>query len=60
MHISGQRISGKSFIHDEKLLIMPAFGSYTGGLNVTDSAIQGLLNTSVHYLIYRGRIWKMA
>ncbi|MEZ5826249.1 MAG: ligase-associated DNA damage response endonuclease PdeM [Geminicoccaceae bacterium] len=30
------------FIHDRRLLLLPAFGSYTGGLNVLDAAIAGL------------------
>ena len=37
-----RRISRPCFVHDEHRLIMPAFGSYTGGLNVLDPAISGL------------------
>lgn len=34
------------FIHDRRLLILPAFGSYTGGLNVLDPAIATLFDTA--------------
>ena len=40
----GRRIYGKCFVSDDKRLIMPAFGAYTGGLSVTAKAFYGLLN----------------
>ena len=36
-------VTGRCFIHDEHALIMPAFGAFTGGLNILDPAIQSLL-----------------
>lgn len=30
------------FVYDDQRIVMPAFGAYTGGLNVTDPAIQAL------------------
>ena len=38
----GARLSRRAFIHDAVRMIMPAFGSYAGGLSVTDQAIAGL------------------
>jgi uncharacterized protein len=35
----GARISKRCFVEDGRRMILPAFGSYTGGLSVTDSAI---------------------
>ncbi|MCR9257504.1 MAG: ligase-associated DNA damage response endonuclease PdeM [Alphaproteobacteria bacterium] len=37
-----KRVRGKCFVTDGRRLILPAFGAYTGGLNVLDPAISGL------------------
>jgi len=39
----GRRISGRCFATDGRLLILPAFGVFTGGLNAREPAIAGLL-----------------
>lgn len=39
----GQRISRPCFVTDGQRLILPAFGAYTGGLDVRDPAIELLL-----------------
>jgi metallophosphoesterase superfamily enzyme len=39
----GRRISGRCFVTDGRRLILPAFGAYTGGLNVLDPALESLL-----------------
>ena len=41
----GRRISARCFVSDGQRLILPSFGAYTGGLNVHDPAIAGLLFT---------------
>lgn len=38
----GARLSRRAFVSDARRMIMPAFGSYAGGLSVTDPAITGL------------------
>ncbi|MCR9222139.1 MAG: ligase-associated DNA damage response endonuclease PdeM [Alphaproteobacteria bacterium] len=38
----GRRISARCFVEDGRRAILPAFGAYTGGLNVLDRAIAGL------------------
>jgi DNA ligase-associated metallophosphoesterase len=38
------RISGRCFAGDGRRLVMPAFGAYTGGLNVLDPAIARLFD----------------
>lgn len=38
----GQRLSAPCFVTDGHRLVMPAFGAYTGGLDVLDPAIAGL------------------
>lgn len=59
VHLGGHRVSGKVFIHDERLLIMPSLGSYTGGLDAADPAIDALLHAPMRYLIYREKLWKL-
>ena len=42
IHARGHRIRCRCFIADQRRLIMPAFGSYTGALSVTSKAFEGL------------------
>jgi uncharacterized protein len=41
----GRAVSRRCFACDSKRLVMPAFGAYTGGLNVRDDAIATLFGT---------------
>jgi DNA ligase-associated metallophosphoesterase len=41
----GRAVSRRCFASDRKRLVMPAFGAYTGGLNVRDHAIAALFGT---------------
>lgn len=40
--VRGQRLSRPCFITDGKRLVLPAFGTFTGGLDVWDPALRGL------------------
>tara|TARA_Y100001934_G_scaffold62390_1_gene77418 strand:- start:238 stop:909 length:672 start_codon:yes stop_codon:yes gene_type:complete len=42
LNYKGKRIRGKAFIMDKGKMIMPSFGAYTGGLDVSDPAIVNL------------------
>ncbi|MCQ9155601.1 ligase-associated DNA damage response endonuclease PdeM [Acidomonas methanolica] len=42
MRLRGQLIARACFIADKRRVILPAFGAYTGGLDVSDPAIAGL------------------
>jgi hypothetical protein len=55
----GRRISRPCFVEDGTRLILPAFGAYTGGLDVLAPAIRGLFANgfSVHAL-GRGRVYR--
>lgn len=56
----GRRVYGKCFIADQRRLIMPAFGAYTGALPVYSDAYRGLFTheeTSV-WMLGRERIYK--
>ncbi|CAO3420172.1 ligase-associated DNA damage response endonuclease PdeM [Azospirillum doebereinerae] len=52
-----QRVRDRCFATDGAKLILPAFGSFTGGLNVLNPAISGLLTPRFDVLLTtRGRI----
>jgi uncharacterized protein len=51
----GRRIYGKCFVSDESRLIMPAFGAFTGGLNINSKAFAGLLDKETAQAIMIGR-----
>lgn len=40
--VRGRRLHRRCFVGDERRLLLPAFGSYTGGLDVFEPAIAGL------------------
>ena len=48
----GRHVGGRCFIGDARRLILPAFGAYTGGLDVRDPAIARLFRrpTRIHIL----------
>jgi DNA ligase-associated metallophosphoesterase len=46
----GHSLRRRCFVSDGNRLVMPAFGAYTGGLNVREPAFQALFGTS--YLAY--------
>ena len=60
LKLGGGNVSGKCFIHSGRLLIMPSFGSFTGGLDRFDTAITEHA-TAKHdaYLLYREKVWKI-
>lgn len=56
--IHGHKISGKCFMHSQQLLIMPAFGTYTGGLLTNHEVFTHLMPEprQIH-LIYQDQLW---
>ena len=55
----GRRIYGKCFVVDDKRLVMPAFGAYTGGLSVTSRAFNHLFHDDAFaFMIGRNAIHK--
>ncbi len=58
--VANSRVSGRCFVVDDTRLIMPAFGAFTGGLNVLDPAIRGWLSEDFSVvLIGRERVVRM-
>ncbi|MBP2297877.1 ligase-associated DNA damage response endonuclease PdeM [Azospirillum picis] len=57
--LGGRRVRERCFAHDGAKLILPAFGSFTGGLNVLDPAFKGLLAPGFEVLMTaRGRVYR--
>jgi len=42
VEVRGRRLVRPCFVHDDRRVLVPAFGSYTGGLDVFDPAIRDL------------------
>ena len=49
----------RAFISDGTRVILPAFGAYTGGLNVLDAAYAGLFEKSrlIAWMLSDGRVY---
>lgn len=57
----GRCVRARCFAFDARRLIMPAFGAYTGGLNVRDAAFAPLFPDGLNVLAAaRGRIYPVA
>lgn len=53
----GRRLTCRCFASDGRRLILPAFGTYTGGLNVLDPALAAVLGRDlVVYAVRRGAV----
>ncbi len=62
IHRRAKRLRRRCFIADPHRLIMPAFGAYTGGLNVRNEAFSGLFDLGqLHvWMLGRGRVYKIS
>ncbi|MGI9452606.1 MAG: ligase-associated DNA damage response endonuclease PdeM, partial [Geminicoccaceae bacterium] len=57
----GRRVCRPCFIADTRRVLLPAFGSFTGGLSVSDPAVVSLFPADYRaYLLGRDRIHKVA
>ncbi len=55
----GRSVRRRCFASDGRRLIMPAFGSYTGSLNVLDRAYRGLFHAErlMAYMLGQDRVY---
>jgi DNA ligase-associated metallophosphoesterase len=54
----GRRVSRACFVTDSRRVVLPAFGAYTGGLDVRDPAIRALFPRGGRaFLLGRGRLF---
>ncbi|MEM7711837.1 MAG: ligase-associated DNA damage response endonuclease PdeM [Pseudomonadota bacterium] len=51
LHVRGRRISRPCFLRDENRLILPAYGTYTGGLRSGDRALTDLMATDARAIL---------
>jgi DNA ligase-associated metallophosphoesterase len=51
----GSSVRRRCFVTDGRSLIMPAFGAFTGGLNIADPAFAGLFKSKVQALVPSGK-----
>jgi uncharacterized protein len=57
--VRGRRLSGTCFIHDERRVVLPAFGAYTGGLHIESGPIRALFPASFRIdLVLRGQLMR--
>lgn len=57
--LANRKVTGKSFVCADNMLLMPAFGKYTGGLDINDSAFEPLFTRKdvLVYLSYHQKIY---
>jgi DNA ligase-associated metallophosphoesterase len=57
--LANRKVSGKSFVCDDDILFMPAFGKYTGGLDIKDKAFLPIFTrkNAYVYLTYHQKIY---
>jgi metallophosphoesterase superfamily enzyme len=58
----GRAVSRRCFAGDGKRLVMPAFGAYTGGLNIRDRAFAGLFDRTsfIAHMLGERRLYAIA
>ncbi len=57
LSLRGHRLRGKCFAVNERMLIMPAFGSFTGGLDLRDPVYATLGGGAFKpYLVYKSTV----
>ncbi len=54
-----KKITGKCFLINQNKIIMPSFGSYTGGLDIKSANFEKLMQDELFnvYLMYKEKIW---
>lgn len=57
--LANRKVTGKSFVCTDNMLLMPAFGKYTGGLDIKDDAFLPLFTrkNALVYLTYHHKIY---
>ncbi len=60
LRVRGRSVSGRCFVNDGRRLILPAFGAYTGGLDVGAPDLRTLLAKRFEVALIAGdRIWRV-
>jgi hypothetical protein len=60
LRLRGRSVAGRCFVTDGRRLILPAFGTFTGGLDVTRPDLRGLFAKNYDvFLMASDRIWRV-
>jgi DNA ligase-associated metallophosphoesterase len=51
INLRGRVVTRPAFLYDERHLILPSFGTYTGGLNTTDPALRKLFTNTARAIL---------
>ena len=51
LSVRGRRVSRPAFLHDGNRLILPAYGTFTGGLRSRDEALAGLMGAQARAIL---------
>jgi metallophosphoesterase superfamily enzyme len=51
LSLRGRQVSRPAFLRDARRLILPAYGTYTGGLRSTDKALTDLMATDAQAIL---------
>ena len=61
LKINSKKITEKCLIHSENHIIMPAFGEFTGGLNINNPVFKPFLNSNYYiYFLTKKSVYKFA
>ena len=61
LKINSKKITEKCLIHSENYIIMPAFGEFTGGLNINNHVFKPFLNSNYYiYFLTKKSVYKFA
>ncbi len=62
LRTKGLKVSGRCFLAGRDLLILPAFGAYTGGLSCTAATLRDLFAPEIpgKFIIFNQKIWAVA
>lgn len=52
-------VTAKCFLVDDHRLIMPAFGTYTGGLHASDDVLRGLLQPTARAYLMKSKLYSV-
>jgi DNA ligase-associated metallophosphoesterase len=53
------RVSGPCFVVGGEVLLLPAFGAYTGGLDARAPEIVAAVGPARHVMLFRGKLWPL-
>lgn len=61
IQIKAQKIRGKCFIYSDNLLVMPSFGTFTGGLDIDSPVFKALFEeqNSHVFMLQKNKIWQL-